>query len=132
MLQRCRLLEYYRKKLKGIDESYVPGPTSTATDNKGAHDLSYNPEFHKRAKHIKRRHFYVRDMVESGEIIVPLVRTDANAADFFTKPMPPEKFFKFRDVIMNIKKSPLSEVDPHAACICQVNLFAMLNAATLW
>ena len=54
-------------------------------------------------------------MVESGEIIVPLVRTDANAADFFTKPMPPEKFFKFRDVIMNIKKSPLSTVDPHAA-----------------
>ena len=108
---------YYRKKLKGIDESYVPGPTSTATDNKGAHDISYNPEFHKRAKHIKRRHFYVRDMVESGEIIVPLVRTDANAADFFTKPMPPEKFFKFRDVIMNIKKSPLSEIDPHAACM---------------
>ena len=35
---------YYRKKLAGIDSSYINGPTSTATDNKGAHDLSYNPD----------------------------------------------------------------------------------------
>ena len=82
---------------------YVTGPTPTATNNKGAHDLSYNPEFHKRAKHIKRRHFYVRDMVEAEEIVVPLVRTDNNAADFLTKPMTPEKFFKFRNILMNIK-----------------------------
>ena len=41
-------------------------------------------------------------MVESGELVVPLVRTDNNAADLFTKPMPPDKFFKFRGVIMNI------------------------------
>ena len=94
---------YYRKKVAGIDPSYVSSPTPTATDNKGAHDLSYNPEFHARAKHIKRRHFYVRDMVESHEIVVPLVKTDDNAADFFTKPMPPDKFLKFRRAIMNIK-----------------------------
>ena len=31
---------YYRKKLNGIDESYVSGPTPTSTDNKAAHDLS--------------------------------------------------------------------------------------------
>ena len=55
------------------------------------------------AKYIKRRHFYVRDMVEAEEIIVPLVRTDDNAADFLTKPMTPEKFVKFRDFLMNIK-----------------------------
>ena len=94
---------YYRKKLNGIDDSYVTGPTPTATDNKGAQDWAYNPEFHKRAKHIKRRHFYVRDMVEAEEIVVPLVRTDDNAADFLTKPMTPEKFFKFRNILMNIK-----------------------------
>lgn len=32
---------YYRKKLSGIDPSYVSNPTDTSTDNKGAHDLSY-------------------------------------------------------------------------------------------
>ena len=93
---------YYRKKLIGIDPSYVTAPTNTSTDNKGAHDLSYNPEFHARSKHIKRRHFYVRDMVEAHELVVPLVKTDVNPADFFTKPMPLDKFIKFRDFIMNI------------------------------
>ena len=93
---------YYRKKLAGIDGGYIDNATAVATDSKGAHDLSYNPEFHARSKHIKRRHFYVRDMVEAGELVVPLVRTDDNAADFFTKPMPPDKFIKFRNIIMNI------------------------------
>jgi len=93
---------YYRKKLMGIDPNYVPGPTSASTDNKGAHDLSYNPEFHKRVKHIKRRHFYVRDVVEDHELVVPLIKTDDNPADFLTKPVSSDKFFKFRAIIMNI------------------------------
>ena len=33
---------------------------------------------------------------------MPLVRTDDNPADFFTKPVSSDKFFKFRGVIMNI------------------------------
>ena len=98
---------YLRKKLTGIDKDYVDGPTDTSTDNKGAHDLSYNPEFHKKTKHIARRHFYVRDMVEKFELDVSLVNTDDNPADMFTKPIAAVKFFKFRDMIMN-KKSQLS------------------------
>ena len=94
---------YYRKKMSGIDPTYVVSPTETSTDNKGAHDLSYNPEFHARSKHIKRRHFFVRDMVEAHELVVPLIGTDVNIADFFTKPMSPEKFVKFRNHIMNIE-----------------------------
>jgi hypothetical protein len=94
---------YYRKKLMGINPNYVSEPTSVSTDNKGAHDLSYNPEFHKRTKHIQRRHFYVRDVVEAHELVVPLIRTDDNPADFFTKPVSSDKFFKFRAIIMNIK-----------------------------
>ena len=98
---------YLRKKLTGIDKDYVDGPTDTSTDNKGAHDLSYNPEFHKKTKHIARRHFYVRDMVEKFELDVSLVNTDDNPADMFAKPIAAAKFFKFRDMIMN-KKSKLS------------------------
>ena len=48
-------------------------------------------------KHVQRRHFFVRDMVESHEIEVPFVRTHDNISDFLTKPMNPDKFFKFRD-----------------------------------
>jgi hypothetical protein len=62
--------------------------SSLATDSQSAHrDVSYNPEHHDRMKHAQRRHFFIRDMVESFEIEVPFVRTADNIADFFTKPM---------------------------------------------
>ena len=53
-------------------------------------------------KHVLRRHFFVRDMVEAFEIAVPFVRTEDNAADFLTKPMKnADSFFKWRAIIMN-------------------------------
>ena len=58
-------------------------------------------EHHDRMKHVQRRHFFVRDMVEKFEINVPFVRTADNAADFFTKPLPSKKFFAMRRIIMN-------------------------------
>ena len=78
-------------------------PTVLSTDNKAARDLSYNPEHHGRSKHIARRHFFIRDMVESQEIIVPLVNTKENDADFFTKPMSPKRFKFLRRRIMNLR-----------------------------
>ena len=57
------------------------------TDSKSARDVSYNPELHNRMKHVERRHFDVRDMVERFELEVPYVATSENIADFFTKPM---------------------------------------------
>ena len=49
------------------------------------------------------RHFFVRDMVESHEIVVPFVRTADNHADFFTKSFPgkAKHFHAMRRVIMN-------------------------------
>jgi hypothetical protein len=65
--------------------------------------VSYNPEHHDRMKHVQRRHFFVRDMVEALEIEVPFVRTDDNIADFFTKPFVKNanKFHAMRKKIMN-------------------------------
>ena len=79
---------YLRKLVKGLNAP-EPGPTHLSTDSKSARDVSYNPEHHDRMKHVERRHFFVRDMVESFELEVPFVRTDDNLADFFTKPLPP-------------------------------------------
>jgi hypothetical protein len=59
-------------------------------------------EHHDRMKHVQRRHFFVRDMVESFELEVPFVRTADNLADILTKPMPDAKqFHKLRKLIMN-------------------------------
>eukprot|EP00965_Chrysotila_dentata_P093616 3093536-Pleurochrysis_carterae.AAC.1 len=79
-----------------------PEPTPLSMDNKSAIDLAYNPEHHQRTKHIDRRHFFVREKVESHDITVPFVRSSENMADFFTKPLPPRVFFPLRDVIMNV------------------------------
>ena len=77
-------------------------PTALATDNKAARDLAYNPEHHEKSKHVERRHFYVRELVENEELIVPFVSTTANMADFFTKPLAGEAFFRLRNSIMNL------------------------------
>ena len=91
---------YFRKFLKGIGES-LPEPSETFTDNIGARDLAYNPEHHKRSKHIERRHFYVRDMVEAMELRVPHVGTYDNIADILTKDLPSHTFHRLRAELMN-------------------------------
>ena len=55
-------------------------------------------------KHVQRRHFFVRDMVESFELEVPFVPTKDNAADIFTKPMKSAtQFRELRRLVMNIR-----------------------------
>ena len=55
-------------------------------------------------KHVQRRHFFVRDMVKKEELVVPLVKTDVNPADFFTKAVKAPTFFKFRAEVMNLAR----------------------------
>ena len=85
-------------------------PVELGVDNTGARDLAYNPEHHAKVKHIERRHFFVREMVENMRIRVPYVRTADNLADFFTKPLPPRVFIEMRDTIMNVPASLPSSV----------------------
>ena len=77
-------------------------PVPLRMDNAAARATAYNPEHHAKVKHIERRHFFIRDMVESLVIEVPYVPTDENIADFFTKPLAAKKFFPMRDRIMGV------------------------------
>jgi len=70
-------------------------------DNQAARDLAYNPVMHSKTKHILRRHFFVRDMVEKFEVNVPFVCTADNYADFFTKTLDKKPFFALRKMVMN-------------------------------
>ena len=83
----------------GTDEAIKLG-----VDNTAARDLAYNPQHHERTKHIARRHFFIREMVENGQIVVPFVRSADNLADFFTKPLPACVFFPMRNRIMNLEE----------------------------
>ena len=80
-------------------------PVSLGVDNTGARDLAYNAEHHDKTKHVLRRHFYVRELVENHRLRVPFVATVNNIADFFTKALPPKQFEAMRDRIMNVRPS---------------------------
>ena len=77
-------------------------PIDLYVDNRSAIDVAYNPEHHGRMKHVDRRHFYVRELVENHVIRVPFVETTKNYADIFTKPLAAPTFFPLRDKIMNV------------------------------
>ena len=78
-------------------------PTRLHLDCEAAIDTAYNPLHHSKLKHVERRHFFIRQVVEDHqlELIVPYVESDKNLADFFTKPLPARKFFQLRKAIMN-------------------------------
>ena len=78
-------------------------PLDLFVDNQSAIAVAYNPELHQRTKHIERRHYFVREVVEAEKIRVPYVKSADNIADFFTKPLQGDKFFSMRDKIMNIQ-----------------------------
>jgi len=81
--------------------------TATLADGKTQANSAYNPENHDRMKHVERRHFFVRDMVEAAEIIVPFVRSEENISDFLTKPFNKgrgQHFHSLRRAIMSEKE----------------------------
>ena len=80
-------------------------PVEMGMDNQSAVALSYNPEFHSRTKHIDRRHFFVRECVENMQLRVPYVKSVDNLADFFTKPLAKNDYFRMRDILMNVPAS---------------------------
>jgi len=96
---------YLRKFISGMTGKQLVNSSVLRTDNKAARDLSYNPELHNRTKHVARRHFFIRYMVEAFELNVPLISTvnNFNYADFFTKTLKPGSFSSMRNKIMNIK-----------------------------
>ena len=54
--------------------------------------LAHNPEFHKRTKHIRIRHFYVRELVAEGQLDVKRVSTELQLSDMLTKPLHKPRF----------------------------------------
>ena len=57
-------------------------------DNWGAIALTKNTKDHRKVKHIDIRHHYIRELVQSGTIILEQVSSEDNLADLFTKPLP--------------------------------------------
>lgn len=77
--------------LKGLlnDIGRLRGTPVVYVDNESAIKLAENPpyEYHRRTKHIKLKHFFVRECVTNKELLIKQVPTELQLADIFTKPL---------------------------------------------
>ncbi|CAB3979799.1 Hypothetical predicted protein [Paramuricea clavata] len=65
--------------------------------NQGAIELSKNPKFHNRTKHIDIAYHFIREKVKDKVIYVKYCETEQVLADIMTKPLSKALFEKFRD-----------------------------------
>jgi hypothetical protein len=79
----CETL-WLRRLLMSLDIRH-DAPTVVFCDNKGAIELSANPTFHKKSKHIETKFHRIRQEQERGELTVEYVPTKENVSDILTK-----------------------------------------------
>jgi hypothetical protein len=65
-------------------------------DSKSAEELSRNPVYHERTKHIDTRYHFIRECVSVGVVQLEHVSTDDQLADILTKPLGRIKFAEMR------------------------------------
>ena len=68
-------------------------------DNMGAIEVSRNPRYHGRMKHIDIRHHFLWDAVEDGILILKYCESGSQLADALTKGLARERFEKLRGQI---------------------------------
>jgi hypothetical protein len=54
-------------------------------DNTSDISVVKNPVFHKRMRHLERRHHFLRDHIENGDIEMRYIDTERQLADIFIK-----------------------------------------------
>ena len=82
-MQECAFLQQLAHDLRLFPTLH---PCTLYVDNIGSIQLSKNPVFHQRTKHLDIRFHYVREKVASGQVILSYVPSKSNVADIFTKP----------------------------------------------
>jgi hypothetical protein len=65
-------------------------------DNTSAKLVAKNPVFHKRMRDLERRHHFLRDHIEKGDIEMRYIDTKRQLANIFTKPLDASRFVDSR------------------------------------
>jgi len=78
-------------------------PSALSTDNEGTVDLVHNPRISDRSKHIDIAYHHVRDLVETGKLIVLHVPSTDNLADICTKALPGPRFHQLKDAVLGTR-----------------------------
>ena len=73
-------------------------------DSQSAIHLANHQVYHERKKHIDIRLHFVRDMIESKEIVVEKVASEENPANVFTKSLPRSRFKHFLNLVKFVEE----------------------------
>ena len=65
---------------------------SIKCDNTSTISLTKNSIQHSRTKHIEIRHYFIRDHVQKGDVVIKFVDTLHQLANIFTKPLDKDRF----------------------------------------
>jgi hypothetical protein len=65
-------------------------------DNTSAISVAKNLVFHKKIRHVERRHHFLEDHLEKGDIERRYIDTERQLADIFTKPLDSSQFADLR------------------------------------
>ena len=76
-------------------------PTRVYIDNQSARQIAMNPVHHQRSKHIDIKYHWIRDKVAAQEIELVHVPTPEQRADFLTKTLPTDVFWRHAVAIMH-------------------------------
>jgi len=66
--------------------------TEILVDNQVVIFISHNPVFHGKTKHFNIKLFFLKEVQKDGAIVLVYYKTEDQAADIFTKPLPISKF----------------------------------------
>ena len=86
--QAGRDIAWMQNLLFDFDYNLSHLPSTLYMDNNSAIAVAKNPEHFGRLKHIQLRLYWLRDVIEEGEIAPEYVQTDMMVADVLTKALP--------------------------------------------
>ena len=84
-----------------LAQGYSFPPATVYQDNQAATRLSENGvASSSRTRHIDARYFFTQDRVENGDVKAERLNTKSMVADYLTKPLVGELFYKLRDLLL--------------------------------
>jgi hypothetical protein len=72
---------------------------SLICDNTSAISVAKNSVFHKKMRHVEKRHYFLRDHVEKGNIEMRYIDIERQLTDIFTKLLDSSRFVDLRGEI---------------------------------
>ena len=89
-------ISYINNILQNVFLLDVDEPVIMEGDNKGAIACVTGPSVTQNLLHVENQYWYPRHMYADKKMVVVWCNTDQLLADALTKPLPPDKFLKFR------------------------------------